>query len=225
VTTAHRAAAFVLLALLAAAPRARVNAGGATGKETTMTQTAKTPAASKTNLATFGAGCFWCVEAVFKDLDGVVRVESGYAGGSADNPTYEEVCAGATGHAEVVQITYDPSRVSYEDLLEVFFKTHDPTTSNRQGPDEGTQYRSAILYHDDEQKKLAEKVKRDLDRSGAYEAPIVTEVSPFRKFFKAEDYHQNYFSLNPRKPYCVMVIQPKVEKFRKVFQNKLKKAK
>lgn len=181
------------------------------------------PPMSETKLATFGAGCFWCVEAVFQQLDGVVSVESGYAGGAADNPTYRQVCSGTTGHAEVCQIRYDPAKISYDKLLEVFWQTHDPTTLNRQGADVGTQYRSVIFYHDDQQREQAEKRKRELDAAGVWEAPIVTEIDPLLKFYKAEDYHQDYFRTNPDEGYCQMVIRPKVEKFRKVFRDALKK--
>lgn len=172
--------------------------------------------------ATFGAGCFWCVEAVFQRLKGVQSVVSGYSGGRVKNPTYKQVCTGKTGHAEVVQITYDPKQISFAELLEVFWATHDPTTRNRQGNDVGPQYRSVIFYHNDEQKRLAEHYKQKLDESGAFRAPIVTEITAFREFFPAEDYHQNYFNLNPNQPYCQFVIQPKLDKFKKVFGHKLK---
>jgi peptide-methionine (S)-S-oxide reductase len=175
-------------------------------------------------VATFGSGCFWCTEAVFQNLEGVELVESGYSGGKVKNPTYKEVCSGLTGHAEVIHVHYDPAIVTYDELLEVFWKTHDPTTLNRQGADEGTQYRSVIFYHNDEQKQLAEKYKQELDKSGAFNAPIVTEITPFDVFYKAEDYHQNYYNLNGNAPYCSFVIQPKVEKFKKVFKDKLKKS-
>ncbi|MCR6642715.1 MAG: peptide-methionine (S)-S-oxide reductase MsrA [Sporocytophaga sp.] len=173
--------------------------------------------------ATFGAGCFWCVEAIFQDMKGVHKVVSGYTGGHVDNPTYKEICTGNTGHAEVIQVYYDPEVVSFKDLLEVFWQTHDPTTLNRQGNDVGTQYRSAVFYHNTEQKELAEKYKKELDKSGAFSSPIVTEIVPVSKFFPAEDYHQNYFNLNQGQPYCTYVIKPKVEKFKKVFGDKLKK--
>ena len=172
--------------------------------------------------ATFGMGCFWCSEAIFERLKGVESVESGYSGGSVDNPTYEQVCTGRTGHAEVIQIKYDPKTISFDELLEVFWKTHDPTTLNRQGADVGTQYRSVIFYHNDEQKKLAEQYKTELDKSGAWGDPIVTEISPLTNYFPAEDYHQEYFENNPEQQYCNFVIAPKVEKFEKVFKNKLK---
>jgi peptide-methionine (S)-S-oxide reductase len=174
-------------------------------------------------LATFGSGCFWCTEAIFLNVNGVTKVESGYSGGKVKNPTYKEVCSGLTGHAEVIQLTYDPSVITYEELLEIFWKTHDPTTLNKQGADEGTQYRSAIFYHNDQQKKLAEFYKKKLDDAHAFSAPIVTEIVPFTAFYKAEDYHQNYYNLNGTAPYCSYVIQPKVEKFKKAFKEKLKK--
>lgn len=173
--------------------------------------------------ATLGAGCFWCVEAVFQRLNGVKSVSSGYSGGTIKNPSYREVCMGVTGHAEVAQIVYDPKVVSFAEILEVFWKTHDPTTLNQQGADRGTQYRSAIFYHSEEQKQLAEKYKSELDKSGAYPAPIVTEISAFTVFYPAEDYHQNYYNQNGGESYCRYVIQPKVEKFEKVFKDKLKK--
>lgn len=173
--------------------------------------------------ATFGSGCFWCTEAIFENLNGVHSVVSGYAGGHVLNPTYEEVCTGTTGHAEVTQITYDSSLISYDELLEVFWKTHDPTTLNRQGNDVGPQYRSVIFYHDAEQKKLAEIYKAKLDKSGAWDKPIVTEISPLANYFPAEKYHQDYYSNNPNQGYCAFVIAPKLEKFKKVFQDKLKK--
>jgi peptide-methionine (S)-S-oxide reductase len=177
----------------------------------------------KTDTATFGAGCFWCIEAVFQDLEGVQKVTSGYSGGTIKNPSYKEVCTGRTGHAEVINIVFDPQKITYPDLLEVFWKTHDPTTLNRQGNDSGTQYRSVIFYHNEEQKQLAEKYKKELDASGAFDKPIVTEISPAAPFYKAEDYHQNYYNENGDQPYCTFVIQPKVEKFKKAFKDKLKK--
>ena len=173
-------------------------------------------------LATFGSGCFWCTEAIFENLKGVHSVVSGYAGGHVQNPSYEEVCTGTTGHAEVTQITYDPSIISYDELLEVFWKTHDPTTLNRQGNDVGPQYRSAIFYHNDEQKQLAEKYKAELDKSGAWDNPIITEISPLNNYFPAENYHQDYYNNNPNQGYCAFVIAPKLEKFKKVFKDKLK---
>src|SRR5688500_1876900 len=174
-------------------------------------------------LATFGSGCFWCTEAIFQNLEGVKKAESGYMGGKVKNPTYKEVCSGLTGHAEVIQVTYDPKKISYEELLEVFWKTHDPTTWNKQGADEGTQYRSAIFYHNNEQKQLAEQYKNKLSEAEAFERPIVTEITEASVFYKAEDYHQNYYNLNGNAPYCAYVIQPKLEKFKKVFKEKLKK--
>jgi peptide-methionine (S)-S-oxide reductase len=172
--------------------------------------------------ATFAEGCFWCSEAVFQRLKGVQSVVPGYSGGRVENPTYEEVCTGTTGHAESVQVTYDPEVVSYADLLEVFWKTHDPTTPNRQGHDVGPQYRSVVFYHDDEQRRLAEHYKAKLEEAGAFSAPLVTEIVPYRAFYSAEAYHQNYFNDNPRQPYCSLVIRPKVEAFRKAFKDKLK---
>jgi peptide-methionine (S)-S-oxide reductase len=178
---------------------------------------------SATDTATFGAGCFWCVEAVFQDLEGVISVTSGYEGGKISKPTYKEVCSGLTGHAEVIQIVYDPSKISFKDLLEVFWQTHDPTTLNRQGNDAGTQYRSVIFYHNEDQKKMSEKYKAELDSSGAFDKPIVTEISPASVFYKAEDYHQEYYNLNGSQPYCTFVIKPKVDKVKKVFGDKMKK--
>jgi peptide-methionine (S)-S-oxide reductase len=175
--------------------------------------------------ATFGSGCFWCTEAVFLRLRGVQSVVSGYAGGHVQDPTYEQVCSGATGHAECIQITFDPQLVSYVELLKVFFKTHDPTTLNRQGNDIGPQYRSVIFYHNDAQKKAAEEAKAALDAAGAFPRKIVTQIVPYTNFFAAEDYHQDYFARNPRQPYCAAIVQPKVEKFEQVFRDKLKDAK
>ncbi len=174
-------------------------------------------------VATFGGGCFWCTEAFFTALDGVGKVESGYSGGQLANPTYKEVCSGLTGHAEVVQITYDRAKIAFEDLLEVFFATHNPTTLNRQGADVGTQYRSVVFYHNEEQKQIAELVIQELDKQKIFNDPIVTEVTAFDKFYVAEDYHQDYFANNPRQPYCNAVINPKMEKFKKLFKEKLKK--
>jgi peptide-methionine (S)-S-oxide reductase len=172
---------------------------------------------------TFGAGCFWCVEAIFSDLNGVEKVVSGYAGGSVKNPSYKEVCTGSTGHAEVCQILYNPEIITYQELLEVFWQVHDPTTLNRQGGDVGTQYRSAIFYHNEEQRKVAEEFKTTLNQEKVYPDPIVTEITAFTNFYPAEDYHQDYFELNGENPYCKSVVRPKVEKFRKVFNDKLKK--
>ena len=178
---------------------------------------------SKFDTATFGAGCFWCVEAQFQMLDGVESVTSGFSGGTVKNPSYKEVCNGNTGHAEVCQVVYDTSKLSYADMLQAFWKSHNPTELNRQGNDVGTQYRSVIFYHNEEQKHLAEEYKKKLNESGAYDKPVVTEISPFTVFYKAEDYHQNYFNENGDVPYCRFVVQPKVEKFREVFKDKLKK--
>lgn len=172
--------------------------------------------------ATLAAGCFWCVEAVFDDLRGVEDVVSGYSGGHADNPNYQQVCSGTTGHAEVIQVRFDPSEVSFREILQVFFTVHDPTTMNRQGNDVGTQYRSAIFYHSDEQKRVAEEVIREIADAGIYDDPIVTEIVPFDKFWPAENYHQEYFSNNPNQPYCTAVVAPKVAKFRKNFVDRLK---
>jgi peptide-methionine (S)-S-oxide reductase len=177
----------------------------------------------KTDTATFGQGCFWCAEAIFERVEGVKSVISGYAGGHTANPTYEQVCTGNTGHAEVVQIIYNPDVVTYDDLLKIFWKTHDPTTLNRQGADVGEQYRSIILYHNKEQKEKAEYYKNELQKSGAWDKPIVTQIVPFTKFYRAEDYHQDYFEKNPYQGYCSFVIAPKVEKFEKAFKDKLKK--
>ena len=174
-------------------------------------------------VATFGSGCFWCSEAIFERLNGVVKVVSGYSGGTIKNPTYEQVCSDTTGYAEVIQISYDPKIISFDELLEVFWKTHDPTTLNKQGNDVGSQYRSVVFYHNEEQKRLAEKYKEELTKSGAWDKPIVTEISPFTNFYSAENYHQNYFDNNPAQPYCSFVITPKVEKFEKVFKDRLKK--
>lgn len=176
----------------------------------------------KLDTAIFGAGCFWCVEAVFQLIDGVEKVESGYSGGQVSNPSYGQVCEGTTGHAEVCRITYDPKKVSFETLLSVFWQTHNPTTLNRQGNDIGTQYRSAIFYYNENQKELAEKYKLELSKSGAFNDPIVTEISPLINYYPAEDYHRDYYNQNSSQSYCQFVIAPKIEKFEKVFGNKLK---
>ncbi|MCX8490241.1 MAG: peptide-methionine (S)-S-oxide reductase MsrA [Cyclobacteriaceae bacterium] len=173
-------------------------------------------------LATFGAGCFWCTEAVFQNVKGVSKVVSGYAGGKIKNPTYREICTGTTGHAEVAQISFDPSKVSFEGLLEVFWNTHDPTTLNKQGADEGTQYRSVVFYHNDDQRQAATDYKKQLEASKIFKNPIVTEISALPDYYPAENYHQNYFDLNPNQSYCQYVVRPKVEKFKKQFQSKLK---
>lgn len=173
--------------------------------------------------ATFGAGCFWCVEAVFQQVNGVISVESGYMGGFVKNPTYREVCTGRTGHAEVCRLVFDPAIVSFDDLLEIFWQTHDPTTLNRQGADVGTQYRSVVFYHSEFQKQRAEYFKTKLNEEKAFNAPVVTEISPASVFYKAEDYHQNYYNLNPNQAYCTFVIAPKLDKFKNAFADKLKK--
>ena len=172
--------------------------------------------------ATFGAGCFWCIEAVFSDLNGVSKVTSGYAGGAVVDPTYKQVCTGTTGHAEVARIIYDPSVVTFDELLEVFWQTHDPTTMNSQGADVGTQYRSVVFYHNEDQRRTAEHFKAELDKSAAFTKPIVTEISSLPTFYPAENYHQEYYALNPEQGYCQYVIRPKMEKFRKAFATKLK---
>lgn len=174
--------------------------------------------------ATFANGCFWCTEAIFEELDGVFSATSGYTGGHTQNPTYKEVCTGETGHAECIQVVYDPAVISFDELLEVFWATHDPTTLNRQGNDIGTQYRSGVFYHSEAQRVKAQAYKEALDKSGAWDRPIVTEITPFTVFYPAEDYHQQYFEVNgSSNSYCQYVIQPKLEKFRKVFESKLKK--
>jgi peptide-methionine (S)-S-oxide reductase len=177
----------------------------------------------KTDTATFATGCFWCTEAIFEGLKGVMKVTSGYTGGSVKNPTYKEVCTGETGHAECVQIVFEPNKITFDELVEVFFEVHDPTTLNRQGADVGTQYRSAIFYHSQEQQQKAEHYKNELNKSGAFDKPIVTEIAASSTFYPAEDYHQEYYENNKNSnPYCSVVIRPKLDKFRKVFANKLK---
>ena len=173
--------------------------------------------------ATLGAGCFWCVEAVFDDLQGVESVESGYSGGHTENPTYREVCSETTGHAEVVNVNFNPNEISFKEILQIFFTVHDPTTLNRQGNDIGSSYRSAIFYQSDEQRKIAEEVIKEVGAEGIYDNPIVTEVTAFDKFYMAEDYHQEYFDNNPNQPYCAAVVAPKVAKFRQKFVGRLKK--
>ncbi len=182
----------------------------------------KSPSHTK-EITTLGGGCFWCLEPIFKDLTGVEEVVVGYSGGTVPNPSYEQVCTGKTGHAEVVQISFDPGMISFKEILEAFFNIHDPTTPNRQGADVGSQYRSVIFYHSQKQKEDAERVIEDLNASGAWKAPIVTEVVPFKEFYKAEAYHQNYFAKNPRQAYCQVMIAPKVEKFQKQYNQKRKK--
>jgi peptide-methionine (S)-S-oxide reductase len=175
--------------------------------------------AARTERATLGGGCFWCVEAVYQNVKGVSQVVSGYAGGRVDTPSYRQVCSGTTGHAEVVQITFDPDVIPYEDMLYIFWRVHDPTTLNRQGADVGTQYRSVIFCHDETQRTIAERSKAETDASGLWPDPIVTEIAPYTGFYPAEDYHQNYYRLNPNQPYCWMVIDPKMKKFRKEFHH------
>lgn len=201
---------FIILTFITAA----IYSSSQTPKKNTMNSTLQT--------ATFGNGCFWCTEAVFLSLKGVKEVASGYMGGKTKNPTYKEVCTGETGHAEVIQIKFDPAIVSYETLLEIFWNTHDPTTLNKQGNDEGTQYRSVVFYHNEDQQKTAEQYKKQLSASKIFKNPIVTEITAATEYFKAEGYHQNYFALNPEQGYCQYVIRPKVEKFRKQFKDKLK---
>lgn len=173
-------------------------------------------------VATLGGGCFWCTEAVFDELRGVADVVSGYAGGDVEEPTYEQVCTGRTGHAEVVQVSFDPSEITYREVLEIFFSVHDPTTLNRQGADVGTQYRSVVFHHTPEQKRIAEEVVRDLDAQGIWDDPIVTEVAPLDRFYPAEPYHQEYFRRNPEQGYCQFVVAPKVAKFRQKFRDRMK---
>ncbi len=189
-------------------------------KKETVTMLSST---AKLDTATFGTGCFWCTEAVFQQLEGVEKVTSGYSGGTVANPTYEQVCSKTTGHAECLNILYDPAKISYEELLKVFWEVHDPTTLNRQGADVGTQYRSVIFYHNATQKALAEKYRGELDKSGAWDNPIVTTLEPMGIFYAAEAYHQNYYNSNTGQGYCQFVIRPKLEKFEKVFKDKLKK--
>jgi peptide-methionine (S)-S-oxide reductase len=191
----------------------------------TFKQMSNTTAGEKTHkeeVATFGAGCYWCTEAQFQMLKGVRHVESGFSGGQVDNPTYRQVCNGTTGHAEVCNIYYDPAVISFDELLAAFWTCHDPTQLNRQGNDVGTQYRSVIFFHNEEQKQKAEAYKKKLNEEKAWDKPVVTEISPFTKFYVAEDYHQNYYNDNKAQPYCQFVVKPKVEKFKKVFAGKLK---
>jgi len=188
----------------------------------TIYQEPKLETKNTMDTATFGAGCFWCVEAQFQLLDGVISVQSGFEGGTVKNPSYKEVCNGTTGHAEVCEVVYDPSKITYDELLQAFWKSHDPTQLNRQGNDIGTQYRSVIFYHNEKQKELAEKYKKELTDSHVWDKPVVTEISPATTFYKAENYHQDYFNLNGNESYCQFVIQPKIEKFKKVFKDRLK---
>jgi len=224
----HAALAFVAAAVLAWGIVAWAKRGASHEEVAVSTsQQGATPPsegpADDRQLATFGAGCFWCVEAVFSQLDGVESVTSGYMGGALASPSYDDVCSGTTGHAEVAQIHYDPKRVSYAELLEVFWKTHDPTTLNRQGADAGTQYRSAVFFHDAEQERLARAYKEKLNASGAFGAPLVTEIVPAGTFWPADAHHQDYYARNPEQGYCRVVIQPKLEKFRKVFGDRLRR--
>jgi peptide-methionine (S)-S-oxide reductase len=212
---------FIMLATILFSAISLVSCNSSSTQNTTVKEVI-IPAGIRTDTATFGTGCFWCTEAVFQELKGVYKVTSGYSGGNVKNPSYEDVCTGTTGHAECLQIIYDPKVISFDELLEVFWESHDPTTLNRQGNDVGTQYRSVIFYHDEEQKKKAEEYKIKLDKSGAYNNPIVTEITAFSHFYAAEDYHQDYYRLHGSQPYCTFVIRPKVEKFEKVFKTKLK---
>ena len=183
----------------------------------------RTEHGNKVEVATLGGGCFWCIEAAFQEIRGVTKVESGYAGGTKASPTYEQVCTGTTGHAEVVQVIFDPDTVSFKEILEIFFTAHDPTTLNRQGADVGTQYRSAIFYHNEKQKKTTEQIIKEFDDAQVWDYPIVTKVEPLTKFYKAEDYHRRYFDRHPEAPYCRIVIAPKIAKLRKKYLKKLKK--
>lgn len=212
-------------ALVSCAQNSPATSNKTMDKNTTTTPAASaTPMPAVTDTATFANGCFWCTEAIFEQLDGVISAESGYTGGHVENPTYKQVCTGETGHAECLRIVYDPARITFDELLEVFWKTHDPTTLNRQGADVGTQYRSAIFYHNEEQRQKAEKYKAELDKSGAFDNPIVTEITPIGKYYSAEAYHQEYFENNENSnSYCKIVIRPKLDKFKKVFKDKLKK--
>jgi peptide-methionine (S)-S-oxide reductase len=198
--------------------------GAAAGAAEEAGMSAASASNTKREVITLGGGCFWCLEAVFDELLGVEGVESGYSGGSVSDPTYEEVCAGTSGHAEVVQITFDPAAIGLADLLRIFFTVHDPTTLNRQGADHGTQYRSVILFRTPEQKQVAEQVIREVTAAKIWDDPIVTQLAAFESFYEAENYHQGYFAANPRQPYCQIVIAPKVAKFREQFRNRLKKS-
>lgn len=189
---------------------------------TTGLTTSFVPGERNVDTATLANGCFWCTEAIFQQLKGVLKVSSGYTGGQVPNPTYKEVCEGTTGHAECIQILYDPEKITFDELLEVFWQTHDPTTLNRQGNDVGTQYRSAVFYHNEEQKQKAIKYKEELNNSKAFNRPIVTEISPASIFYIAENYHQDYYNANGSQPYCYYVIKPKLDKFRKVFKDKIR---
>jgi peptide-methionine (S)-S-oxide reductase len=222
-TLVHRALAIVLMGGLASVLLSACGPASAERKETTKeaTKPAAQPATGM-EVATFGAGCFWSVEAMFKQLKGVTSAEPGYAGGKQANPSYEEVCSGNTGHAEAVNIIFDPKVISYRDLAEIFLTVHDPTTLNRQGADEGTQYRSAIFYRSEAQKRDAEEIIKKVTAARLWNDPIVTQVAPYKQFYRAEDYHLNYYERHPKQPYCVNVITPKIEKFRAKFKDKLK---
>jgi peptide-methionine (S)-S-oxide reductase len=211
------------MCLFLSCTKAGNNTKKTTGNNPASTQKTNNMNTANLETATLGGGCYWCMEAIFQRLEGVEKVESGFSGGQLKNPSYREVCSGLTGHAEVIQVTFDTTKISFLEILKVFFETHDPTTLNRQGADVGTQYRSAIFYHTDAQKQVAEDIIKELNEQKVYDDPIVTEVTPFEVFYKAEDYHQNYFNENGSQPYCQYVIQPKVEKFEKIFKDKLKK--
>lgn len=213
----------LLMLLLPATALAGCNSNESTSPDVNKPIAMEEKAKPGQDTATFANGCFWCTEAIFESLNGVSSVVSGYTGGKTENPDYKQVCTGTTGHAEGVQIIYDPSIISYEDLLEAFWSSHDPTTLNRQGNDVGTQYRSAIYYHNEKQRTSAEALKKELNDKKVFPNPIVTEITPASRFYKAENYHQQYFELNGSEPYCTFVIKPKLDKFRKVFHDKLKK--
>ena len=213
---------FSVSAFLSCAQRENPNKSMNNSTTSLASSTGQSSGTLNTDTATLANGCFWCTDAIFQQLNGVIKVTSGYSGGQVENPSYKEVCTGTTGHAECIQIIFDPAKISFDELLEVFWQTHDPTTLNRQGNDEGTQYRSAVFYHSQEQKEKAEKYKTELNKSGAFKDPIVTEIAPFTSFYVAENYHQDYYNQNGSQPYCSYVIRPKLEKFQKVFKNKLK---
>jgi peptide-methionine (S)-S-oxide reductase len=217
---AAHAAKFVVIATLLGGTQDTLRT--AKGQENSASRPGAVREGGMRETATFGGGCFWCTEAVFERVKGVEKVRSGYSGGTVENPTYQQVCTGLTGHAEAVQIEFDPAVISYADLLEIFWKTHDPTTLNQQGPDKGPQYRSAVFYHSDQQRETAEAYKRQLDESKAFKKPIVTEITQYTNFFEAEPYHQDYFELNRRQPYCSRYISPKIKKFNRMFRDKLK---
>ncbi len=213
---------FSVSAFLSCAQRENPNKSMNNSTTSLATSVGQSAGSLNTDTATLANGCFWCTEAIFQQLEGVLKVSSGYSGGHVVDPSYKEVTTGTTGHAECIQIIFDPSKISFDELLEVFWQTHDPTTLNRQGNDVGPQYRSAVFYHTPEQKEKAERYKAELNKSGAFKNPIVTEVAPFTSFYIAENYHQDYYNQNGSQPYCSYVIRPKLEKFQKVFKNKLK---